>query len=304
MAEFPIRKLSRLGNEMHLSAVRAVHDLADGQHDWGIVALLLMSRCVPDWIVGNEFRRPVSLTHAVSLRAMAHSFRIPYASAHRHMVGLRQRGWVMDTGDGFAISNDDQHADRMIAFLTTAHDCLIRLIEDLSPHCVFPPAQHSPTPDLFRSIVATALDIWLIPFEVAREPVTNWTSKLVAIAIAIANVRHITVDAVASERYAWTPTRDALRRPITARSIAALTGLTYGTTYRHCQALAQRDVIEYDRGGWLIASRQLHHASMDHGVKAILSYYNKRIGELAALGLDVSQVQRLYVAGRPPYVPL
>lgn len=304
MARFPIRKLSRLGNEMHLSGSRAVLDLTDGQHDWGIVALLLMSRCASDWIVDGDFRRPALLTQAVSLRAMANSLRIPYASAHRYMKALRDRGWVVDTGSGFAISNDDQHADRMIAFLQTAHDAMIRLIEDLSGDYTFMPPQPSSSPDLCRAIVAAALDIWLIPFEVAREPVIDWTSKLIWIVIAIANVRHITLDADASELYACSPTPDTLRQPITVRSIAVLTGLSYGTTYRHCQTLSQHDVIEYDRGGWLVVSRQLHQANVDRGVKRLLDYYGKRIGELAALGLDVAQTQRLYRDGRPAYVSL
>ena len=304
MAEYPIRKLSRLGNEMHLSGSRAVLDLIDGQHDWGVVALVLMSRCASDWIAHGEFRRPASLTQTVSLRAIAHSLRIPYASAHRHMKALRDRGWIVDTGSGLAISNDDLHAERTIAFLKTAHDAMIRLIEDLSSDCHFPPPSRSSNINLCRAIVDAALDLWLIPFEVAREPVTEWTSKLVWIFIAVANVRHITIDADASERYASLPTPDALRRPISVRAISALTGLSYGTTYRHCQALAQHDVIEYDRGGWLTISRQLHEANVDRGVKGLLDYYGKRIGELAALGLDVTQTQRLYRDGRPEYVSL
>ena len=304
MTEFPIRKLSRLGNEMHVSGSRAVLDLTDGRHDWGVVALLLMSRCASDWIADGDFRRPPALTQAVSLRAMAHSLGIPYASAHRYMKALRDHGWVVDTGKGYAIGTDDRQVDRIITFLRTAHDSMVRLIEDLSVDCAFPPPQRSSHPDLCRAIVAAALDIWLIPFEAAREPVPDWTSKLIWIVIAVANVRHITLDASASETYAYTPTSDVLRRPITVRSIAALTGLTYGTTYRHCQALAQLDVIEYDRGGWLTASRQLDQADVDKGVKALLDYYGKRIGELATLGLDVSRVQTFYRGGRPAYVAL
>lgn len=304
MAKLPIRKLSRLGNEMHLAGSRAVLDLTDGQHDWGVVALLLMSRCASDWIADGQFRRPPSLTRAVSLRAMAHSLMIPYASAHRYLKALREHGWVVDTGSGFAINNDGRHAERIIAFLKTAHDAMIRLVEDLSANYTFPPSLRSQDTDLCRVIVAAALDIWLIPFEVHREPVTDWTSKLVWIFIAVANVRHITIDAEASGRYAFNPTPDSLRRPITVRAIAALTGLSYGTTYRHCQALAQHDVIEYDRGGWLTSSRQLHHEGVDKGVTSLVSYYFKRVGELADLGLDVTQTQRLYRDGRPEYVSL
>lgn len=140
-----------------------------------------------------------------------------------------------------------------------------------------------------------------MPFEVARSRVVDWTSGLVWLAIVVANVRHVTVDPELSERYADAPTPDALRRPINVRALAAMTGLTYGTVYRHCQRLAAADVIVYDRDGWLTTALQVNDQQVDTGVKALLGYYVQHINELVLRGLDVGAVADRYLAGRPPY---
>ena len=162
--------------------------------------------------------------------------------------------------------------------MTFAHDSVVRLTEDLG--MPFPSPDRPPAPDLPWRTVTTALDIWLVPSEYAAEPITDWTSKFVWIVIIVANVRHITVDPELSERYAYDFTPDDLRRPITARAIARVTGLSYGTVYRHCQALAAKDVIRYERDGWVLISRQIESDQVDRGVHALLNYFQKRIGEL------------------------
>lgn len=60
-------------------------------------------------------------------------------------------------------------------------------------------------------------------------------------------------------------------------------------------------MIKYDRGGWLLASRQLDDDAVDEGVRALLAYYAKRISELAALGLPVESVERCDIGPRPEY---
>jgi hypothetical protein len=152
--------------------------------------------------------------------------------------------------------------------------------------------------------MTAALDIALVPYEIAREPVTDWTSKLVWIVIVVANVRHITTDDALSRTFEVEPTPDDLRMPITARRIAALTGLSYGATFRHCHKLAAQDVIKYERGGWLLVSRQLGNSEVDAGVRALLAYYAKRIAELGAMGLPLDRIENAYIASRPAYAAI
>ncbi len=299
-----IRKLSRLGNEVHLSASIAVLDLTGRRHDLGVVALLVLSRCAADWVCEGEIRPPARPTRTISLRAVANSLREPHATVQRHAGKLLATGLLVDTGHGYAIGTAPPHAAAIVRLLGQAHDTLIRLIADLSPDLAFARPPSPPDPNLFAATVAAALDIWLIPFEATRDPVTDWISKLVLLVIAIANVRHITVDATLSARYADLPTPDALRRPIDVRAIGTLTGLSYGTVYRHCQKLAAADVIRYERGGWLVAASQITDLPIDSGVRALLGYYAKRINELVAIGLDTTQVEARYLAGRPDYVAL
>ncbi len=214
---------------------------------------------------------------------------------------LIRHGLVVDAENGVAVSNDPAIEPLILALVMVAYQSMIRLAEDLHPDMAFGSPDHVPVSDLPLRIMTTGIDLWLVPHEYAAEPVADWTSKLVWIVIVVANVRHITTDPALSERYAVAPTPDDLRRPITVRQIGRITGLSYGTVYRHCQSLAEKDVIEYDRGGWLLVSRQLKHRSVDQGVKALLAYFRKRIEELVSFGFDPAVADRFYINGRHQY---
>ncbi|KQR83187.1 hypothetical protein [Sphingomonas sp. Leaf343] len=304
MDSFPIRRLSRLGNEGLLSSTLAVVELGRGRYEWGVVALLLLSRCAADWVNGEVIERPAGLRQSMSVRAISQSLAAPYASIHRYVAAMQEQGLVIATGKGVAINNHPAAAPAITAFLTGAHDRFIRLAEDLASDLDFGHPEGAPRPGLLAATMAAALDIALVPYEIAHEPITDWTSKLVWIVIIVANVRHITTDDALSRAYAIEPTPDALRMPIDVRRIAAITGLSYGSTFRHCQKLAGLDVIKYDRGGWLLASRQLRDSDVDGGVRALLAYYGKRITGLVALGLPIDRIDGAYIGHRPPYAAI
>ncbi|RYE98209.1 MAG: hypothetical protein EOO77_37645, partial [Oxalobacteraceae bacterium] len=156
----------------------------------------MLKRCAADWVSGGQFRAPPKIRQTSSINAMAASLTMPYATIHRYVAALIRLGLVVKAGDGVAVSNDPVTAARIVALLRLAHDTLVRLAEDLAPHMDFPKARRKPSRDLPARIALAALDIWLVPFEYAREPVIDWTSKLVWIFIVVANVRHITVDPV------------------------------------------------------------------------------------------------------------
>ena len=301
MDTFPIRRLSRLGNEALLSSTLAVVELGRGRYEWGVVALLLLSRGAADWVHGAVIERPVHIRYALSIRAIAQSLDAPYASVHRYVTAMEEQGLVIAAGKGFAIANDPATAPAVVAFLTGAHDRLVRLAEDLAPDLEVGHPEGDPRPGLLAATMAAALDIALVPYEVAREPITDWTSKLVWIVIIVANVRHITINDELSRAYEVEPTPDDLRAPVNVTRIAAITGLSYGATFRHCRKLAAQDVIRYERGGWVLVSRQLDKSDVDTGVKALLAYYARRIAKLVALGLPIDRIGEAYIGERPSY---
>lgn len=304
MSGIAVRKLSRLGNELYLTSSTIAAGIVPGHYDWGIVMILLLKRGAADWVSDGGFARPATLTQFSSINAMAASLNKPYATMHRYVTGLVKHGLVVRTDRGVAITNDPVIAPRIVAVMTLAHDSFVRLAEDLAGDRRFPAPTRAVARDLSHRILLAALDVWLVPHEYAREPVVDWTSKLVWIVIVVANVRHIVTDPVLSDRYADDPTPDDLRRPITVRAIARLSGLSYGTVYRHCRTLAALDVIRYDRDGWLLVSRQLANEEVDQGVTALLDYFDKRIVELGAYGFDPAGAGAFYLDGRPPYVPI
>ena len=297
-----IRKLSRLGNEFYLRASLAVMDLTPGQYERGIVALLLLKRCAPDWIEGRRIRRPRDIARTSSIKAVATSLGRPYPTINRHFHKMIADGLCVETEQGYAISNTEANEPRVVRLLTTAHDSLVRLAEDIAAGLGLHRTDGKPTPELVTLTIAAALDMWLVPFEYARKPVTDWTSKLVWLAIIVANVRHITDDPELSERWAYDTVPDHHRVPMTVRTIAGITRLSYGTVFRHCRQLEAQDVIHYDRGGWLLESRQLLSEDVDQNMRDILGYYTRRLNELSAAAFDTGNPDAFYLGPRPEHV--
>lgn len=300
----PIRKLSRLGNELHLTAAIEAMRLFPGHHEWGPVYVLLLRQCVEDWVERRRFRPPAVVTQSMSIRRIAASLHKPYTTIHGHVRGLLDTGAFVEVYGRIALAISPAFARLAIGFMTRAHDSFVRLAEDLSGDMAFSAPVRAASPTLRKMTLLAALDAWLIPFEYAAEPVTDWTSRLIWTVIVVANVRHITQDPVLSATYADHPTPDAIRRPVPMRQVIALTGLSYGTAYRHCKALEAMDVVRYDRGGWLLVSSQLADARIDQGVRAVIGYFHKRIGELVAYGFDPGDAARFYIKERPNYVAL
>ena len=167
------------GNEGLLSSTLAVIELGKGRYEWGVVALLLLSRCASDWVVNGVIGPPVRIAQSLSIRAIAQSLDAPYASIHRYVSALQEQGLAIVSDNGVAISNDPAVAPAVVAFLVGAHDRLIRLVEDLAPDLPINGAGSVPHRGLLAATLSAALDISLVPYEIAREPVIDWTSKLV-----------------------------------------------------------------------------------------------------------------------------
>ncbi len=307
-SELPVRKLSRLGNELHLTAAIAAVRLFPGHHEWGAVFALLVRRCADDWVDDwareDRFRAPSTPTQAMSIRRIAASLHRPYTTTHAYVRGLLKTGAVVEIDGQITLSTSAAFAPATTAFMTLAHDSFVRLAGDLSRDVAFSRPARAPSPLLRKMTLLAAFDAWLIPFEYAAEPVLDWTSRLVWTVIVVASVRHVTEDPVLSDAYACRPTPDEIRRPVPMRQIQALTGLSYGTAYRHCKALEAMDVVRYDRGGWLLVSSQLADERIDQGVRAVIDYFCKRIDELVSYGFDPADPERFYIDGRPDYVPL
>lgn len=300
----PVRKLSRLSNEMYLTSTMALRAFVPDSYARGVIALLLLKQCLADWCGDDGPAVPRAITRTASINALATSLKSPYATVHRHIRGLIDDGLCVDTGAGYAIATDARAAELVLDLLTTAHDSLIRLAQDgVADWGLIDRAPGRPAGPRCATIAA-ALDIWLVPFEANNRPVADWLSRVILIAVAVANVRHVTEDPVLSERFAYDPTPDAMRRPIQTRAIGRTLGFAYGTVFRHCQALRALDVIAPIDGGWVIASRMLFDDAIDAGIKAQLSYFRRRLAALIAVGLDPARLGDAYLAGRPPLVPL
>ncbi|MHA6723270.1 winged helix-turn-helix domain-containing protein [Sphingomonas sp. RS2018] len=300
----PVRKLSRLGNELHLTAAIEAMRLFPGHHEWGAVYALLLRRCAGDWVEDERFRAPVAITQSMSIRRISASLHKPYTTIHGYIRGMLDVGAIVEVDGGIALATSAGFARTAIGFMTQAHDSFVRLADDLNGDMSFAAPVRAPSPSLRQMTLVAALDAWLIPFEYAAEPVTDWTSRLIWTVIVVANVRHITLDPVLSDTYAHEPTPDDIRQPIPMRQIIAMTGLSYGTAHRHCKALEAMDVVRQDRGGWLLVSSQLADARIDQGVRMVIDYFHKRITELVAYGFDPADAARFYIGSRPDYVTL
>jgi hypothetical protein len=85
------------------------------------------------------------------------------------------------------------------------------------------------------------------------------TSGAISAAIVVANVRHISEDQVLDQRYSAeeTPPPDAMRVPITLRSLAREVKLPFETVRRRVAALVEDGLVVWKDGGVIVPSHVL-----------------------------------------------
>ncbi len=183
---------------MSLSVLAAIEPFLPGASDAGIIALVVLRQCLTDWIC--EDSPPARLTSSLTINAAATSLDHPYATTHRLVGKFKARGVIVKVGTGIVISRAAEQAPAVIRFLAECHDIFLRFAEELHDAGQLDPAVRVVSREPQRvMMIRIALDIILMPFEVFRDRVGDWTSMKLWIAISTLTVRHVTDDPVPSE---------------------------------------------------------------------------------------------------------
>lgn len=279
----PYRRLSRLTNELHLSALLETRAHLTSDFLGGTVLLTVMRLCADDWTRHGVIAAPNSPRRAASASAIATSLRRPYETVRRQVRALVAAGLCCEVAGGLAI---DPAATKVAGAYARLHDIYLGFVQAMAEADVLE-ARSSRTgaPSLSR-VMATALDALLVPFELFADTIGNWQSMPIWLVVTTANVRPITTCPELSERFADASTPDAMRRPTPPRSIERLLGASYGTVWRHCRMLEARGLLTRTRDGWLVRTEQLRAPDVEAAVVASMHYYHRRAAALVHLGLD------------------
>jgi hypothetical protein len=300
----PYRAISRLSNEMHLSGMVLVDVALPQDFDRSIVLLTVMRVCAPDWMAGGVLGRPARPTRFTSANAIALSLQRSPETIRRHVHALVSDGVCVRGPGGIALNPDPAVRPDLLRLYIAYHDLLVGFVEDLAGLDLLSSPVRGADDTLLAAIIATTLDIALIPFEQFGRIFTDWASMRVWACIGALNVRHIMLDPVLSARYAVASTPNALRHPVPLRTVQRTLGMPYATAWRHCRALAAQGLVTQVEQGWLIGVAQLRDDAMEEQVVAAVLYYLRRIGALVAAGLDPAHAAQCYIAERPPLAPI
>lgn len=299
----PFRLISRISNEMHLSGMILVGQALPYNFDRSIVILVLMRVCQPDWTGTGTLRRPARLTRFASANSIATSLGRSPETIRRHVHALVDSGVCMRGDEGVALSPDQTVSPDLLRLYADYHDLMVGFAADLAAWAPSPAAPRASTDTPLPAIVATALDIALIPFERFGHLLTDWTSLRVWGCIGALNVRHIMLDPVLTQRYAVASTPNGLRRPVSLRTVERTLDIPYATAWRHCRVLEAQDVLSQLEDGWLVRVEQLRDAAMEAAVVATVHYYLRRIAALVGHGFDPARADLAYLHGRVPLAP-
>lgn len=295
------RLISRHSSELSLSGLAIIERFLPEAGDAGTVALAILRTCLPDWIGQEGLRRPAALNRGATIKGTATSLGHPFSTVHRLVGRLRERGLIEAVGDTVAITKDEAWATAVLAFLKQAHDVFLRFAGELHDAEQLDLSLHVCTREpTILAIVSTALDCFLMPFEMFSGRFGDWTSKKLWLVLSTLCVRHVTIDPVLNARYAYTSTPDHERRPVPSAVLCALAGTSTTTGWRHCKAMAKAGIITEARQGWVLCTQELLDARTEAAVQGAVAFYRRRIEELMVKGFDPANPG--YIQGCPPLV--
>lgn len=298
MDELPVRHISRLAGEMHLSGIDALTRLSPCADEDGVVALVVLRVCLPDWIASGRPAVPPELRLATTLRALSRSLAWPISTTHKIVKRLIGRGVLARGANGLFVPRTA--TDLVIGYLEQVHDLLLRFAEDVHRSGALHARARSRAVHPIGAVLAVGMDIMLVPFETFRDQLGDWTAKKIWIAASTLTVRHVTSDSELSARFAVASTPDDERRAVSAAHLRGASRTSLSTTWRRLKAMEAKGVMAQRDGGWLVRSEQLLDPDVEASVRAGVDYYLRRLNELVAAGLDLTSPP--YLHARPRFL--
>ncbi|URW75664.1 winged helix-turn-helix domain-containing protein [Sphingomonas donggukensis] len=241
----------------------------------------------------------------VSINAAAASLGRSFETARRHVNGLIADGLCERVGRAVRVRPDVLASDPVQRLLTRFHDRLVRMVYELGRLGVTPPASRPDAAYDPAHGIGIALGLALSPFEPECAGRASWNEMVVLNAIISANIRAVTFDREMAQHYAGIDDAppDAVRRPVTAASVAQALNLPYPTVRRHIGALAAASLVKRREGGYVVAQATVETEAFVH--MGLVSARNAMtaVERLARAGFDVERPARHYLVAPIDPIP-
>ncbi|MCR5869421.1 MULTISPECIES: hypothetical protein [unclassified Sphingomonas] len=219
----------------------------------------------------------------VSINALAASLGRPFETTRRHANALIDDQLIARSPTGLSVTVEALGEPRVARMTDSAHDLLVRLVEDLSnagfalPH---------PAADMTydaRSGVGIALDLLLAAVESHGGREENFTRLALLLAIEWAH-----------RRYAYAGTDGASDPVIRTSTAARILGLPYATTSRNIDALVDRGLLARAGAGL----RPVDDSRAVAGRTALSNRARQLIGRLGQCGFPMRLPGTAYIRHR------
>lgn len=219
----------------------------------------------------------------VSINALAASLGRPFETTRRHANALIDDQLIERSATGLSVTVEALLEPRVARMTDSAHDLLVRLVEDLGnasfalPHAA-PDMTYDP-----RSGVGIALDLLLAAIESHGTREENFTRLALLLAIEWAH-----------RRYAYAGA-DGTSDPVIRTSTAAqILGLPYATTSRNIDALVEHGLLTRAGAGL----RPVDDARASTARTALSNRARQLIGRLGQCGFPMRQPGTAYIRHR------
>ncbi len=295
------RAAIRLRAEMQSSAAVAGILAFDGDLDRSIIFGLMLREggALPTpggRVVAVEPPQPVTI-NALSDRLLR-----PFETVRRYGNRLIADGLCTRMAGGVIVRADATDRPEIRQMLTTFHDVLVRLLEDMAHFGMpLPPTRTDIAYDP-RVGLAAALDMLLLAVEYSARQYASWFEMVLLETAMCANARGLTYDQDVSMAYAdySTPVPAALRRPVRISVVARALGIPYSTARRHAEGMLHDGRMVRTPGGLMVSESWLASPTLLADREQTADQGRAIFARLAQGGFPFVDPARAYIAGRPP----
>jgi len=225
--------------------------------------------------------RPVSAT------AIARSMRLPLTTVRRRMALLERDGLLHRRTTGH-LADSSLAGARLTAPYEGDRADLDRVVATLSTAGYAPAisARDAGVDRLAAGVVARQVIAFALrALETLTDLHGDLTDGVIVGEIIASNIRHVTNDRVLALAYADedTPPPDAMRVPVSLRSLASGLGLPFETVRRRVAVLIAQGAVDVQPGGVVVPTRRLMRPEHIESNRRTTIHFAQMLGALVAL---------------------
>lgn len=298
----PIRQTTRLLAEMQTNIARAGIGYFDGNLDRFTIFTLIVRQSalwpIADGDAATEPPRPIS-SHS-----LAQSLGRAFETVRRHVNAMIDAGLCERTADGIVARPEGLSEPEAARLLTVAHDCFVRLVEDLKDFGFPLPARRSGVAYDPPTGIRAAADILLAVIDTNMALHREWLNLVLFSTVLCANARPVTHDPERARAYCNAGVRvpASLVAPVRPSAVARTMGLSRATVQRRIDTMIARGMLVRVPGGVVVSEDWLADARAVAVSTASYNNVRRILARVAAAGFPFDDPAGAYLDGRPEAV--